>query len=733
MKAYRYVSLTLSFFCLLNILSGCSKSKNTQSALKYDTKAESVNIESCVLAENENAGLSFDADAKCLLFQDKKTSAVWSSTPFAEYQNGAYYADLKIRVFNSVTLEEESNDSYACSKINSEKINDGIRLTYYFDEYRISIPIDYTLDKDCLKILIDSQKIAEGNKNYSLLAVTPLPSICSVHCEADDSYLFAPIGSGAVFSNKITADRARVINGNTSNCAKITVESYANASEQAIMKVWGVKAGNQALLGIAQKCEGTVGVNVVAGDKKSDYSTVSPIVFVRDYDYFRGVTKSGGNIKQVSELSSIKCEIGYYMLSGDKADYNGMAKRYRQYLIDNGMLETDAKKLNSASVYNLTFLGGVMTDSGVLGVQTREFESMTSFYQARDIIAEMKEKTGVAPNVRLKGYGKTGINIGEIAGGFEFNKKLGSDSDRQKLEEYCSSSGIQMFTDFNPVYYSESGGGFSYSNDAAQTPVLVAAENSPVNVPMRDFNTSLTYRILGRSKLSDVFKKTLNFANKKGVSSLSFSAFGGITYSDYSDASKYGATKNYSEDAAKNINMLRAEGHKVACDNTAAFLAGITDTVFCAPLMPTGRFQCDYEIPFYEMVFHGYVPMYSTPVNYSADFDRHKLLAIRAGVGLDFSIINDFSPNFMGDNIEKLYVAKYSDRKEYIEKSVKQYKELFQKIKNAQISRYEVIDRNVSKTVYSNGIAVYTNYSYTPVNSPVGELEAYGFFVEEVG
>lgn len=732
MKSKRYISLTLSLFCLLSVLSGCSESKNASAALKYNTKAESVNIESCILAENEKAGLSFDADAKCLLLSDKKSSAVWSSTPFEAYQNGAQYADLEITVFNTVTLEEESDGSYSCSKINSEKIKNGIRLTYYFDQYKISIPVEYTLTEDGLKISIKSRKIAEGSKNYSLLAITPLPDICAVNCQADDSYLFAPIGSGAIFSNRITADRARVINGNTSNCAKISVESFSNASEQAIMKVWGVKAGNYALLGIAQKCEGTVGVSVSAGDKKSDYATVSPVVYVRDYDYFSGVTKSGGNIKQVSALSDINCEIGYYMLSGDEADYNGMAKRYRQYLIDNNMLETNAEKMKNASAYNITLLGGVMTDSGVLGFQMRKFETLTSFSQAKSIIAEMKEKTGVAPSVRLKGYGKTGINTGEIAGGFEFNKNLGNDTERQKLEKYCNDAGIPLFTDFNPIYYSESGSGFSYSNDAAQTPVLVAAENSPVNVPMRDYNTNLTYRLLARSKLADVFAKILKFANNKGISSLSFSSYGGISYSDYSDVKKYGATKNYSEDAAKNIKILRAGGHNVACDNTSAFLTGITDTVFCAPLMPTGRFQCDYEIPFYEMVFHGYVPMYSTPVNYSADFNRHRLLAIRAGVGLTFSLINNFSSDFMGDNIEKLYVAKYSDREEYIKESVEQYKELFKKIKNARIDRYEALDNSVSKTVYSNGITVYTNCSNTPVESPAGELEAYGFFVEEV-
>jgi hypothetical protein len=67
--------------------------------------------------------------------------------------------------------------------------------------------------------------------------------------------------------------------------------------------------------------------------------------------------------------------------------------------------------------------------------------------------------------------------------------------------------------------YSESGNGFSYSNDAAKTAVLHAAEISPVNVALRDFNTSLTYRLLSRKKKQNITLLLLksNFYSKSSL------------------------------------------------------------------------------------------------------------------------------------------------------------------------------------------------------------------------
>jgi len=57
-------------------------------------------------------------------------------------------------------------------------------------------------------------------------------------------------------------------------------------------------------------------------------------------------------------------------------------------------------------------------------------------------------------------------------------------------------------------------------SDYARTAVLHAAEITPVNIPLRDFNASLKYRILRRGLLGEAVEKLISMANKKEVSLL---------------------------------------------------------------------------------------------------------------------------------------------------------------------------------------------------------------------
>lgn len=735
MRRIRYVSAFLAVLLVVSSLVGCKGQKNSFFAKKYNGKAKIETVDTQTLCQNNDYSLNWDCENKCISFERKADNQIWATAPTDALDVALYYPSLNIRAFNSTTLEEETFDSSICAendKISAEKTKNGIRLKYYFDEPKISVPVEYTLRKDSLLITVDTSLVTESLEGYSLYAVEPAKYLCSVSNKADDAYIFAPIGSGALIKTKVDADKTRSITGYSSNAASLSVESAANANEEAIMRVFGIKTGgDEALLGIVEENEGTVGVSLSAGDKKDDYSYVFPTIYVRDTDNFKSATGKQ-SLRQVSALSKVKVSIGYYMLSGSEADYNGMAKRYRKYLIDNKLLSENKSKdkTDGYGAYSITVLGGVMTSSTILGFPKQTLKSMTDFKKAKEIVSDIYKETGVAPVVRLSGYGESGINTGKIAGGYKFAGIFGSDADRNELFDFCKSKNIKAFTQFELVKYSKSGNGFSYLNDAAQTAVMHAAERALVNVPLSDFNSKTTYRLLSRAKLDSAVQKLLQMSDTNGLSAICFTSIGQTVYSDYTDPDSYATTKNMFVDSAGYINKLKESGKLVACTKTAAALAGITDTVFDAPLLPTGRYQLYLEIPFYEMVFHGEVPMYSTAVNLSQNAARHIALAARAGIGLGYTVISDFDTSFMEDNIAKLYAAKYTDKKSLIKKSVAEYGKIYDAVKNATIERYEVLENGVSKTVFSNGVCVFVNCSDKEVQWQNGKLGAYEFVME---
>ena len=718
----RLICIILILVIPVMLFSGCRKADWIK---PYDLKSKIAVLESDVVAENDAFVLSWDKDATNVSLLCKETGKVWSTTPDDDLADETEKTTLDIRVQDTFVRREEQYYSDSAKRIASEKIDNGIKITYYFDDVLISVPVCYTLREDSLLLSIDGKEICQGGKRYQLIAASPAPMMCRTSIESDNSYAFIPTGVGGIVDTKVNADAVRKQSGYNANVASMSLESNTNSAEANGFRCYGIKDGDSAVFCIAEDTAGAVGINTLSGYKIKLYSTVYPTFYFTDYDYFYGASVTDGLIKQLSEPYMGKISVGLYPLSGEKADYNGMAECYRNYLIDSGYIRE--KENMESSPYSVTYLGGVMTTTSIAGVPTKTLKAMTTFDEAKSLTEELYKKTGTAPVVRLFGYGESGINIGKIAGGYDFGNALGSDKSRKEFEEYCKKKDISLFTDFGVIYYSDSGNGFSYSNDAAQTAVLKAAEISPVNIPLRDFNTKLSYRLLKRSVLGDAVEKLIKTADKKDVSGISLNDLGNVTYSDYSNGSEYGVTAKMDIDTKKQLQSIVDSGHKVAVSAGTYYAAGLSDLVFDAPTEPNGSYLFMDDIPFYQMVFHGITPMYSTAINTAVDTRYKLMLAASTGTGLGFTVIKNFDTSYMETNEAKLYTMYYEDNVDFIESSVEKYADIYNSVKDSKILRYDILENNITKTTFENGVCIYANHTDTPQESPIGTISGYGF------
>ena len=103
------------------------------------------------------------------------------------------------------------------------------------------------------------------------------------------------------------------------------------------------------------------------------------------------------------------------------------------------------------------------------------------------------------------------------------------------------------------------------------------------------------------------------------------------------------------------------------------------------------------------------------------------MLAAATGTGLGFALVNNFDKTYMENNVYGLYACVYDRNKEYIKNLVKEYSAVYGAVAGSAIDRYDVIDENISKTTFQNGVTVYANHSSKAADSPVGVLEGYGF------
>lgn len=731
----RILSFGVSAILLIASLSGCSAKKETGT---YKSDERGAGLSSKVIASNSNYELKWDGDAQCVLLSSLTTGKTWSNILYDDYLTGSTSANgnssLVITVSNSTTMKWDTVRSYAemmeKGHISCQKIDNGIRVIYYFDLYEISVPVDYQLRDDSVLVSIRPSEIQESAKSYQLVSVSVAPFICSVKNTSSDAYLFVPSGSGALMYSAENADGTRTYSAEVygDDASRKIAEDFTDG-ESVRLPVFGAKEGNTAVLGIIEENAGAARIEAQSGNARLGYSYVYSTFYVRGYDSFRyGSYALANNVitRVSSDITSDTMAVGFYPLYDDSADYNGMAKRYRTYLQETKALENNDVL---ASPYSITIHGGTLERSALLGIPHDKLTAMTTFAAAESMISGLIDKNQITPTVRMMDYGDKGIVPGTIAGGKSFASVYGNQKNIRSLTEYCKQNSTQLYMDFDVVRYSKSGLGFSYGKDCAKTAILYQATQYPIT-PLRLFDQTMPYRILSRGRLSDAIKVALKKAKKYNISGVSFSTLGSLAYSDFSDKQYYVKSKT-ENDIIQLLKQASSDEKTVAVSAANSYAAAAADVLFDIPV-ETGDYDfLDEAIPFYSMVFHGSKAMYSCTVNLGENAERRLMLAAVNGIGLGFDLIDYYNTESKDLTTEKLYGMLYDDNVGLIGNYLQRYSDYFNSISGATIDLYEILENGVTKTVFDNGVVLYANHTAEKVTYPVGMLNAYEFKTEQ--
>lgn len=750
-KGKRVLAFAVVLCLLLCLLPGCGDQPNRAAYVLPDT-FESVPTQT--VAENDNYTLEWNDDNKAIMMYSKTGEKIWGTMPEAHYveddANQYTGSPIAIEVVEAKklasTVSRAYNGSIKEGTLSAKLIDNGIEVTYYFDKYHISIPVQFTLRSDSVAVSVDTTRITEGS-DFLLKTVSLAPYMCSVaNIESaeeeeeeledepvedeevvplEDAYLFVPVGNGALVSPALKDDKREYV-GDVYGTDGTRYQPYEYYKEENVkMPVFGVKDGDDALVGIMESGAEQGAVEVSAGNTRIDYSNVAATFYVRGYDIYADAYSYSSSITtRVSKMMvDTTLTVGFYPLSGEDADYVGMANKYRDYLIKNGLVKSETEE----STYALSILGNVTTQSLAFGVPYQSAKSMTTFTEAADIIKELTADTKQSPAVQLKGYGESGVDIGKVAGGFDFADVSGNKKEYTALTEYATSNNIALFTDFDLVFFRSGGNGFNTFSDVAKTATLHKTELYHRMLALRaEDEDKGAYRVLCRSQLSKALEKLLKKGEKLNVTGYSFATLGSVAYSDYSDEA-YQVKKGMGTDVQSMIASVNAAGHTVSTDNANDYAAVMSDTIFNVEIDPRYTDVFDVYVPFYQIVFKGYVPLYSEALNLTADYDTSVLNALASGTGLGYTLLKNYDASFAASVQTNLHSSLYSANKAAIVETVSQYADYYAAIKGATIKDYEVLDNGVTVTTFDNGVVAYTNATATAQEYPGGELAAMGF------
>ncbi len=743
----RVLSVVLCLFLLMVTLSACSGKKFTAAQTPFDTEIAANNpAEDTIIAQNSKYTLEYDAETASVRLVDTAGTA-WDICP--EYEGEPIYDDFGLEVTQSGFSLSAIEVGYMDKQINGggnmvassydsvldgmgrlvfKEIENGVTIEYYFDSQKFMIPVNYVLKDDYLSISIDTTKIQEEELKITYVSLAPFLS--SVENDAENSYLFYPSGSGALLSTNSINEQGISYSAYVYGDDLTMEEEYIATNQTSIrMPVYGYKNGDVGGVAIIDQGADTALLNSVVGNTNNFFSTVYPSFQLRGYTAHKATSFSNTYTTNIFPNHMIEgtVSIRFYPLSGEAADYNGMANVYRDYLIDEyGLTEVGEEKALSVDL-----LGGTMITKSFLGIPYETLYATTTVNEANNIVTDLSELVDDLV-VKLKGFGTSGVDISKIGGGYKIGGNIGSGSQIKTLSQLCLDNKIDLYMDYDVVKFSKSGSGFSNFSDVVMNSGYIRSDQFVVDRALRNNEEKYSYRLLRPTQFSKAVSKAINKNNDWKVSGVSFDTLSSLSYSDYSDYNStvaYNSKHGFGDAVAEALAQIKENNQKYLANNANAYAAVYADIITNVPTSSDNGHTFFEDVPFYSMVFKGYIPMTGESVNLSANTKTAVLGAVESGIGLNYTLISKWSNKLLDAMYPNFYSTVYSGVKDDMLSTYDKLASYYESIDGAKISSSTIISKGVHCTTFDNGVTVYVNYNSSSAQTPAGEVGAYDYII----
>lgn len=574
-----------------------------------------------------------------------------------------------------------------------------------------TIPVNYELEGDNLLVWVDPEEVAYDTENYYLVELDLLRYFGASMSE--DGYIFVPDGSGALidFNNgKVTASayKAGVYGQDATMLCMNWKQSQVDAANTVRMPVYGIREGKKALFAVVEEGDAYASVNAETAGKTTGYNDVYPSFTYLQYGKTSLDDIVGANSYYMySEARfSGRYAVRYSFLTGDQADYSGMAACYREYLIRRGVLGEKTKE--AAVPFYVEYIGAIDKAKTFLGIKYDAIETVTSFRNARDITEELANRGLENVNLvysgwmngGLRGTAATRLSVvpGLTRGGYGLPDFLRDMGDRD----------LYFTTDLQYVYRDELFDGYSamryapryFDNTYATVNEYGLASRESVGTLANLISPGYTEKILGD------FTKMLE---KKGIAGIHI---GTLSHELYSDLyrSNYTDRQMAEEKNRAAVEKAGEDGFAVLGDNANAYLWGCMEEEINLPFYSNGYQILDREVPFYGMVLHGYVPFAGEALNLCDDYETAVLKSVENGAGLHFKWI--YAPNSVvkDTDYDDLYSVNYEAWMDTAAGDWLRMNRELKGLQNLAIVDHTYMTEDVVRVTYEDGTRVYVNY-----------------------
>ncbi len=596
-----------------------------------------------------------------------------------------------------------------------QKDNEEFGISDDLSNPTFEVAVEYRLTEQGLVASVISDSIVD-TPNYPITSINFLPYFGAAASDTT-GYFVIPDGSGAImnFNNgkNYVPSYSKNFYGDDSSLQQ-TVQP--EQQQDLLFPIYGiVNTTNQSgMLAIIEKGASMATLNADVSGRNDSYNKINTTVKLRISETSLFVNRgeeynvpTWTNTKVASDYA-----VDFQFVSGNNASYYGLAKQYQNYLVSNQGL---TKKDNTTkTVLNLDLLGMFEEKKFFLGVPYQSTQSLTTFDEATSILKELKNSGINNINLMYDGWFNDSMD-NSLPTSIQINGAIGGNADFEKLIQYTNANNIGLYPTMNLMSTSSYPKPFDQLSYTAQhingKVSMLSQYNLATDLISQDGRSNY---VINPVYYSSIITKMLNSYNQFSIGDIGINDLGSELGGNYKK-DDYTFREDAEQLQISALNQL-SKDNDITLYSPYGYAATYASNILNVPLESTQYPILDESIPFYQLVFNGYIDYSGVSVNEDSErgMQYQFLKAIESGSNVDFVWSYKDSSILLNTNYNEYYSTNYLNWINSAEGLVQQLNTL--KISESPIINHEILADNVYRVTYQNGNEFIINYNQVPYN-----------------
>jgi len=676
------------------------------------------------ITENEILELWVNLENTSLRVVDKRTGYIWGDviddTEAYNEMNDTYKSIAKsvvmLEYFDERGISNVLGSADSQVRKSWKKTNNGIIYTFNFENLQIQFSVSISLINDRIVFSLPQNTIKESGK-YTIASVIFSPFLGSTIFNQIYGYAFVPDGPGALirfskpahylnwFEKRVYGKDYAIENLVSVNDLRANrPNDFLREEPTVLMPVFGIVHGvkQNALFGVITSGQEYSAIISYPSGILSQYNWTSA-KFIYRQKYLQPTTRSGAGI-QVAQKNRNKFDamLEITFLTGNNADYVGMAKYYREHFGQKLFSKrTETRTSNDIPLFINVLASDI--EKMIIGQRVIPITHTNKMKEIVSILAESGVKNIV---LLIEGWQKGGLNGNKISK-FGFEEKIGSLEEFVRyIKDLSAKSGKKI-----SVYFVDNVTKVTEKQVNLKTEIGTNLSQSII-FEERDNKELWLYKSF-YTKI-DLAAKYLSLRTnslfKHGMKNVAFKEFANKLYGDLKRDSEI-----YRNDALKIVqNTLKdistnAEGIILFEPNDYAWQYA---TIFGSIPMNSSQYLFETDtVPFLQIVLSGNIE-YFTPYMNNGFFSKFDVLkSIEYGAYPSFVISGLDNTSLKDTRLWDYPSTMFDDWKDKIIEIYKVINSALRYVKGAKITDRVVLKPGLVKVSYNNGYSIIVNYT----------------------